>query len=67
MKLLNSYETEFYVSDSGYLVIRQAGLDSLDYVEIIMTPEQTRTLFNLSTELLDQQKASWTGIANENL
>lgn len=67
MKLRSGYETEFYVSAAGYLVIKQCGLDSLEYQEILLTPEQSRVLFNLSTELMDQQKASWTGIEDENL
>jgi hypothetical protein len=67
MKLHSGYETEFYVSDAGFLVIKQSGMESLVYSEIILTPEQARVLFNLSTELMDQQKAAWTGIVYDDL
>ncbi len=65
MRLLNGYQTEFYVSNAGYLVIRQESFDNPSPVEIILTPEQAKILFNLSTELMDQQKAIWTGIVDE--
>jgi len=62
MVLNDSYSTEFYVSNVGYLVIKQ---DSLEYghkVTFLITPEQTKILFNLLPEMMKEQSQSWTGL-----
>jgi hypothetical protein len=62
MKLLDSYPTEFYVSDVGYLVIKQECFECGHETMFLITPEQTKILFNLQQEIMQQQKVRWNGI-----
>jgi|TARA_R110000868_G_scaffold154153_1_gene380202 hypothetical protein len=62
MQLLTSYSTQFYVSDVGYLVIKQdTGFNKTDE-HYLLTPEQTKILFNLLPDLMKQQTERWTGL-----
>ena len=62
MQLLESYPVEFYVSDCGYLVIEQQSIEFGNDVSFLISPEQTKILFNLLPELMQEQKTKWTGI-----
>jgi hypothetical protein len=65
MKLNHSIPTEFYVSEVGYLVIKQecmeCGRDSM----FLLSPEQTKLLFSKADEILKEQKECWTGFQDE--
>jgi hypothetical protein len=63
MNFLNSYATELYVSDAGYLVIKQECFECGRNTQFLITPEQTKILFNLLPEMIKQQAENWTGIA----
>lgn len=65
MKLNASYETEFYVSDIGYLVIEQESYEQGTVVKFILSPEQTKIFFNLLPNLMQQQTQSWTGLFDQ--
>jgi hypothetical protein len=62
MHLQDSYPTEFYVSDCGYLVIKQDCNECGRVAQFLISPEQTKVLFNLLPDLMQQQKTKWTGI-----
>lgn len=62
MKLQSAYETEFYVSDAGYLVIKQECLECGHDSKFMLTPDQTRIMFSMAGELMRQQDERWTGI-----
>jgi len=62
MRLQDSYPTEFYVSDTGYLVIKQECFECGKETSFLLSPEQTKVFFNLMPELMQQQKERWTGI-----
>jgi len=62
MKLQSSYETEIYVSDAGYLVIKQECLECGHDSMFMLTPDQTRIMFSMAGELMRQQEERWTGI-----
>jgi hypothetical protein len=64
MQLLESYPVEFYVSDSGYLVIEQNSIEFGKDAFFLISPEQTKILFNLLPEIMQEQKTKWTGIYN---
>jgi hypothetical protein len=63
MNFLNSYATELYVADTGYLVIKQECFECGRNTQFLITPEQTKILFNLLPEMMEQQAENWTGIA----
>jgi hypothetical protein len=65
MKLHPSYETEFYVSDVGYLVIKQDCFFDDQKLQFLLSPEQTKVLFDLLPELMEEQQESWTGLIEE--
>lgn len=62
MRLQSSYPTEFYVSDLGYLVIKQECCDCGRYTQFLISPEQTTILSNLMPEIIKQQKERWHGL-----
>ena len=61
LKMLNSYQTEFYISDAGYLCIKQ-----YDYLHedstIILSREQALILKDNFDELLKEQDSKWDGL-----
>jgi hypothetical protein len=62
MRLQDSYPTEFYVSDCGYFVIKQECFECGRETQFLISPEQTKILFNLLPDLMKQQTTKWTGI-----
>jgi len=62
MRLQDSYPTEFYVSDCGYFVIKQDCFECGRETQFLISPEQTKVLFNLLPELMKEQTVKWTGI-----
>jgi len=63
MHFLNSYPTEFYISDVGYLVIKQECFECGHTAQFLITPEQTKILSNLLPDMIKDQTVRWTGIA----
>lgn len=64
MHLNDSYPTEFYVSDAGYLVIKQDCFECGRVTQFLINPEQTKVFFNLLPELMKEQTENWTGLFN---
>ena len=62
MHLQDSYPTEFYISDCGYLVIKQDCFECGRLTQFLISPEQTKILFNLLPDLMKEQTTKWTGI-----
>ena len=62
MHLNSNYPTEFYVSDVGYLVIKQDCFECGRNTQFLLTPEQTKVVYNLLPDLMQQQTQRWTGI-----
>jgi len=62
MTFLDSYPTEFYVSDVGYLVLKQECFGCGYETQFLITPEQTKILMNLLPDLVKQQTEKWTGV-----
>ena len=62
MRLQDSYSTEFYVSDCGYFVIKQECFECGRETQFLISPEQTKILFNLLPDLMKEQTTKWTGI-----
>jgi len=62
MRLQDSYPTEFYVSDCGYFVIKQECFECGRETQFLISPEQTKVLFNLLPDLMQEQTTKWTGI-----
>ena len=62
MMLNSAYPTEFYVSDVGYLVIKQECWECGKETRFLFTPEQTRVLFSMAADIMQQQKQNWTGV-----
>jgi len=64
MHLNDSYPTEFYVSDAGYLVIKQDCFECGRVTQFLISPEQTKVFFNLLPKLMKEQTENWTGLFN---
>ena len=62
MHLHDSYPTEFYVSDVGYLVLKQDCFECGRVTQFLISPEQTKVIFNLLPDLMKLQTQRWTGI-----
>lgn len=62
MRLNDSYPTEFYVSDVGYLAIKQDCPECDRLSTFLLSPEQTKIFFNLLPDLMRQQNECWTGL-----
>ena len=52
MNFLDSYPTEFYISDVGYLVFKQDCFECGHQTQFLITPEQTKILINLLPEMV---------------
>ena len=65
MRLAESYTTEFYISDAGYLVIKQECMECGKESTFMLTQEQTRILYRKFPVMLEEQDVLWTGIAKE--
>ena len=62
MNFLDSYPTEFYISDVGYLVLKQECFGCGQETQFLISPEQTKILLNLLPDMVKQQTERWTGI-----
>ena len=62
MNFLDSYPTEFYISDVGQLVLKQECFGCGHETQFLITPEQTKILLNLLPDMIKQQTERWTGI-----
>lgn len=62
MHLHDSYPTEFYVSDIGYFVMKQECFECGRETQFLLSPEQTKVIFNQLPDLMKQQEERWTGI-----
>ena len=62
MKLLESYTTNVYVSDIGYLVIQQDLNDGDVDRTFLISPEQTKILFAILPSLMKEQEERWVGV-----
>jgi hypothetical protein len=62
MHLNDSYPTEFYVSDIGYLTIKQDCFECGRNTQFLLSPEQTKVFFNLLPDLMKEQTQRWTGL-----
>lgn len=57
LKLKCAYETEIYISDAGYLVIKQEN----DINQMVMlTPEQTSDLFDFISMNREEHLDAWS-------
>ena len=66
MRLLNGQTTELYVSNYGYLIIKQENVyDPHEVIEIRFTPEQAEILLSKLPSLIQEQAINWTGIADD--
>ena len=66
MRLLNGQSTEFYISDYGYLIIKQENVyDPHEQIEIRLTTEQAEILLSKLPTLIQEQAINWTGIAHD--
>jgi hypothetical protein len=62
MKLLESYTTDVYVSDVGYLVIEQDLNDGDGDRTFLISPEQTKIIFAILPSLMKEQEERWVGV-----
>jgi hypothetical protein len=62
MHLNDSYPTEFYISDVGYLVLKQDCFECGRVTQFMLSPEQTKVFFNLLPDLMLEQTQKWTGL-----
>lgn len=58
LKLNLAHQTEIYVSDAGYLVIKQESLEDGNQ-NIILSPEQTTALAKFIEKNFEEQKELW--------
>jgi hypothetical protein len=65
MNFLDSYPTEFYISDIGYLVFKQECFECGHQTMFLITPEQTKILANLLPDMMKQQTERWTGLQKD--
>lgn len=62
MKLRESFPCEFYVSDSGYLVLKGDNKINHHDAMIYMSPDQVAIFAFHFDDLRAEQKAKWTGV-----
>jgi hypothetical protein len=62
MKLLETYPTDIYVSDVGYLIIEQDLNDGDGETRFLISPEQTRIIFSILPALIKEQEERWVGV-----
>jgi hypothetical protein len=63
LKMLESFETEIYISEPGYLAIKQKNFG--EECLILLSREQTLILKDNLTELLAEQDEVWDGLQNK--
>ena len=61
MRLLETYPTDIYVSDVGYLTIKQDLNDGRE-TTFLISPEQTRIIFSMLPSLMKEQDERWVGV-----
>ncbi|MCS6490766.1 hypothetical protein NX872_21150 [Burkholderia thailandensis] len=64
MKLKATYETEVYISNGGYLAIKQKDHLGNEDPVVILSPDQARAVMNEFQRLLDDP-SWWNEIENE--
>jgi hypothetical protein len=62
MRLLETYPTDVYVSDVGYLIIEQDLNDGDGETRFLISPEQTRIIFSILPALIKEQEERWVGV-----
>jgi hypothetical protein len=62
MRLLETYPTDIYVSDVGYLIIEQDLNDGDGETRFLISPEQTRIIFSILPALIKEQEERWVGV-----
>ena len=62
MHLNDSYPTEFYVSDVGYLVLKQDCFECGRVTQFMISPEQTKIIFSILPALIKEQEERWVGV-----
>ena len=62
MRLLETYPTDIYVSDVGYLIIEQDLNDGNGETRFLISPEQTRIIFSILPDLIKEQEERWVGV-----
>ena len=65
MRMRAAYETEFYVSDVGYLVLKQECFECGKLTQFLLSPSQTEALLHNLPKMLMQQNEQWTGFSEE--
>ena len=65
MRMRAAYETEFYVSDVGYLVLKQECPECGRESQFLLSPAQTEALLHNLPKMLMQQNENWTGFTDE--
>ena len=61
LTMLNALRTEFYISDAGYLCIKQYDYPEND-ITIILSREQALIFKDHFDELLKEQDQKWDGL-----
>lgn len=61
-----AYETEFYVSDVGYLVLKQECFECGHNTKFLLSPSQAEALLHHLPKMLMEQNKKWTGFVEEN-
>jgi hypothetical protein len=62
MRLLETYSTDIYVSDVGYLAIKQTCGECGHEPTYLLSPEQTKILFSILPSLMKEQEERWVGV-----
>ena len=62
MRLLETYPTDFYISDVGYLTIIQSCNECGRETTFLISPEQTKIIFAVLPDLMKEQQERWNGV-----
>ena len=62
----SAYETEFYVSDAGYLVLKQECFECGRNTQFLLSPSQTEVLLHSLPKMIMEQNKNWTGFVEDN-
>ena len=65
MRMNAAYETEFYVSDVGYLVLKQECFECGHITQFLLSPSQSEALLHHLPKMLMEQNEKWTGFHKE--
>jgi hypothetical protein len=65
MKLTGTNPTKFHLGETGFLVISQQCVSCGDEASFLLSPEQTKILFDMLPEIIFEQNEIWTGIDKE--